>query len=74
MSEVSSRLFDNDYFRSIDALFALATYRLSILLEALPFLLVFLTVALFHGVEPREFALYRPLQNFEGDTLLVGTA
>lgn len=26
-----------------------------------------------HGVEPRERALYRPLQNFEGGTLLVGT-
>ncbi len=26
-----------------------------------------------HGVEPRERALYRPLQNFEGGTLLIGT-
>ena len=26
-----------------------------------------------HGVEPREQALHRPLQNFEGGTLLVGT-
>ncbi len=26
-----------------------------------------------HGVEPCEQALYRPLQNFEGGTLLVGT-
>jgi conjugal transfer pilus assembly protein TraD len=26
-----------------------------------------------HGVEPREGPLYRPLQNFEGGTLLVGT-
>ena len=26
-----------------------------------------------HGVESREQALYRPLQNFEGGTLLVGT-
>jgi conjugal transfer pilus assembly protein TraD len=26
-----------------------------------------------HGVEPVERALYRPLQNFEGGTLLVGT-
>lgn len=26
-----------------------------------------------HGVEPSESALYRPLQNFEGGTLLVGT-
>jgi conjugal transfer pilus assembly protein TraD len=26
-----------------------------------------------HGVEPHERALYRPLQNFEGGTLLVGT-
>ncbi len=26
-----------------------------------------------HGVEPHEVPLYRPLQNFEGGTLLVGT-
>lgn len=26
-----------------------------------------------HGVEPEEAALYRPLQNFEGGTLIVGT-
>jgi len=26
-----------------------------------------------HGVEPDEFVLYRPLSNFEGGTLLVGT-
>ena len=26
-----------------------------------------------HGVEPKEVALHRPLQNFEGGTLLVGT-
>ncbi len=26
-----------------------------------------------HGVEPKEQPLYRPLQNFEGGTLLVGT-
>jgi len=26
-----------------------------------------------HGVEPREHSLFRPLQNFEGGTLLVGT-
>jgi conjugal transfer pilus assembly protein TraD len=26
-----------------------------------------------HGVEAKELALYRPLQNFEGGTLLVGT-
>lgn len=26
-----------------------------------------------HGVEPAEHALHRPLQNFEGGTLLVGT-
>ena len=26
-----------------------------------------------HGVEPQEHALYRPLQNFEGGTLLIGT-
>ena len=30
-------------------------------------------LAYIHGVEPREVALHRPLQNFEGGTLLVGT-
>jgi conjugal transfer pilus assembly protein TraD len=30
-------------------------------------------LAYIHGVEPEERALHRPLQNFEGGTLLVGT-
>ena len=30
-------------------------------------------LAYIHGVEPREVPLHRPLQNFEGGTLLVGT-
>jgi conjugal transfer pilus assembly protein TraD len=30
-------------------------------------------VAFIHGVEPREYAIYRPLQNFEGGTCIAGT-
>ncbi|AEF88732.1 hypothetical protein DelCs14_1703 [Delftia sp. Cs1-4] len=36
MAQVNRRLFDNAYFRSIDALLILASYRLSMLLEWLP--------------------------------------
>jgi hypothetical protein len=33
MTQMSMRLFGNPYFRSIDSLFALATYRLSAIIE-----------------------------------------
>jgi hypothetical protein len=36
MTQMSMRLFGNPYFRSIDSLFALATYRLSAIIELLP--------------------------------------
>lgn len=36
MAHVNQRLFNNPYFRSIDALLVLASYRLSMLLEWLP--------------------------------------
>lgn len=36
MAQVNARLFNNRYFRSIDALLALAAYRLATLLEWLP--------------------------------------
>lgn len=39
--QASARLFDNPYFRSIDALFALASFRLCAAIELLPVLLVF---------------------------------
>ncbi|MBH2008583.1 MAG: DUF4400 domain-containing protein [Xanthomonadaceae bacterium] len=71
MAQVNRRLFDNLYFRSIDALFVLAIYRFSALLEWLPkctfFLLAFLVDALaervikakeFRRHDPEVFALY----------------
>ena len=65
MSEVSARLFNNAYFRSIDTLLALATYRFSAFLEGLPFLLVFMAVALFDGcalrvIKSKEFLQHQP--------------
>jgi Domain of unknown function (DUF4400) len=45
MTQMSMRLFGNPYFRSIDALFALVTYRLSAIIELLPLLTIFVVVA-----------------------------
>ena len=65
MSEVNSRLFRNEYFKSIDSLFALATYRFCVFAEGLPFLLVFLAAALFDGfvtriIRSKEFLQHDP--------------
>ncbi len=65
MSDVSARLFNNAYFRSIDTLLALATYRFSAFLEGLPLLLVFMAVALFDGfllrvIKSKEFLQHKP--------------
>ena len=65
MAEVNLRLFNNPYFRSIDTLLALATYRLSVLIEWLPPLLVFMLAALFDGflvriVKSKEFRQHNP--------------
>lgn len=65
MSDVSARLFNNAYFRAIDTLFVLATYRFFSLAEGLPFLLVFMAVALFDGsvlriVRSKEFVQHKP--------------
>lgn len=54
MSQMSTRLFGNPYFRSIDSLFALATYRISALIELLPLLLIFLFVVVVDGVVLRK--------------------
>ena len=71
MSAVNARLFNNPYFRSIDALLLLATFRLFTLLAWLPWLLAFGVAALFDGAvvrvikakqfthhDPEMFALY----------------
>lgn len=65
MSDVNARLFNNTYFRSIDTLLALATYRLSALLEPLPFLLILMAAAVFDGfvlraVKSKEFRRHDP--------------
>lgn len=65
MAEVNHRLFNNPYFRSIDTLFALATYRFSILIEWMPALLVFMLASLFDGflvriVKSKEFVQHSP--------------
>ncbi len=52
MVSVNRRLFDNAYFRSIDALVLLAAFRLSTLLEWLPWLAAFAPVTLHPLVMP----------------------
>ena len=53
VAQMSTRLFSNSYFRSIDTLFALATYRLSAFLENVPLLLVFFLIAAVDGFVAR---------------------
>ena len=65
MSRMSTRLFNNQYFKSIGALFALATYRLSAFVEWLPYLAVFVFAALLDGfirriVKSKEFLQHKP--------------
>ncbi len=65
MAHVNARLFNNRYFQSIGALFALATYRLSAFLEWLPYLLVFVIAAFLDGsirriVKSKEFLQHNP--------------
>ena len=63
MSQMSLRLFGNTYFRAIDSLFALVTYRVSVLIELLPLLLFFMVVVfvdgvVLHKVRAREFVAH----------------
>ena len=65
MAHVNARLFNNRYFQSIGALFALATYRLSAFLEWLPYLSVFVIAAFLDGfirriVKSKEFLQHNP--------------
>jgi len=65
MSAVNTRLFNSPYFRSIDALLLLATYRFFTLLEWLPWLLAFGLAALLDGaalraVKAKQFAHHDP--------------
>ncbi len=65
MTSLNRRLFDNAYFRSIDALVLLASYRLSTLLEWLPWLAAFCVAAMVDGgvvrlTKSREFRHHDP--------------
>ncbi|OGB03665.1 MAG: hypothetical protein A3E52_02990 [Burkholderiales bacterium RIFCSPHIGHO2_12_FULL_63_20] len=65
MASVNQRLFNNPYFRSIDALLLLASFRLSMLLEWLPWLLAFPAAAMTDGylvrlVKAKEFLHHNP--------------
>jgi len=83
MAAVNRRLFDNPYFRAVDALLLLASYRLATFLEWLPWLSVFLLASLIDGAltrlvkakefvqhDPEMFALYASL----GIMVLCATA
>jgi hypothetical protein len=54
VGQMSARLFGSPYFRSIDALFALAALRISALLQMLPLLIVFMLVCVIDGVAVRS--------------------
>lgn len=65
MASVNQRLFDNAYFRSIDALVLLAAFRLSTLLEWLPWLTAFALAVLADGgivrlIKSKEFRQHDP--------------
>ena len=65
MSSANQRLFNNPYFRSVDALLLLASYRLSTLVEWLPWLSVFILGALADGglarlIKAKEFLQHDP--------------
>ena len=65
MSSVNQRLFNNTYFRAVDALLLLASYRLSTLLEWLPWLAVFVLTVVVDGgfarlIKAKEFLQHDP--------------
>src|SRR5262249_24975073 len=65
MSQMSTRLFNNQYFKSIGALFALGTYRLSAFVESLPYVFIFVLAAFLDGfvrriVKSKEFLQHNP--------------
>lgn len=65
MSQMNARLLNNQYFKSIGALFALATYRFAALVEWLPYLSVFVLAAFLDGfirriVKSKEFLQHKP--------------
>lgn len=79
MASVNQRLFNNTYFRSVDALLMLASYRLAALLEWLPWLLPLLVVAgtdgaLVRVIKSKEFLQHDPEMFAVWCSLLIVTA
>ena len=85
MASVNQRLFDNAYFRSIDALVLLAAFRLSTLIEWLPWLAAFAIAVMVDGAirrlikskefrqhDPELFALYACLAIVTACVTVVG--
>lgn len=65
MGQMNARLFNNAYFRSIDTLLLLATFRVAALLEAIPLILSFAAVCCVDGlvvrrVKGKEFIQHNP--------------
>ncbi|MBX3605791.1 MAG: DUF4400 domain-containing protein [Piscinibacter sp.] len=65
MATVNRRLLDNSYFRAVEALLLLALFRLSMIVEWLPWLVAFTIAALVDGyvvraVRSREFVQHDP--------------
>lgn len=65
MTSVNRRLFDNSYFRAVEALLLLALFRLSMIVECLPWFAAFTIAALVDGyvvraVRSREFLRHDP--------------
>lgn len=54
MNSVNQRLFNNAYFRSVDALLLLGSYRLSSLLQWMPWLLAFAVATVVDGIFIRK--------------------
>ena len=75
VSQMSVRLFGNPYFRSIGSLFALATYRLSAIIELIPLLSIFTGVVGIDGVvlrrvRAREFVAHSA-EMFSGSVIVA---
>lgn len=65
MSAVNARLFQSDYFRSVDALALLATYRLFAILEWAPWIAAFALAAtidgaIIRGIKAKLFGHHNP--------------
>lgn len=85
MASVNHRLFDNSYFRAIDTLVLLAAFRLSSMLEWLPWVAVFVAAAFADGAvartlkskefrqhDPERFALFATLAVLSACATVVG--